>query len=805
MDILYILVFILFVIVFLLKRKVNKLVDLTKNIEQTLHKMQNNSIQINAIKEETPKVIIEEKLELVKTESIKETIVKKETYFENRVKDNISIQVKSNSEIINENISSKYSLFKDKLLKSNIINKSITYLKNWFTDGNTFVKIGILILFIGFAMLFKEAYTQGLISQYYPIEYRIISVAIFCIIVLYFSYKLINKNKTFALLLQAGSIGILYLTTFITFNMYHLISSYVAFSIFIVLLVFSTYMSLILNSKNLIIFSLIGGFIAPILSSTGSNNYISLFSFYALLNTAIFFISRIRSWRELNLIGFTFTFAITSLWAFNNGYEKEFFYNIEGFLIYFFLLYVFITIYYAKLQDYKLKNYVDSSLLFGVPTISFAMQTMLVKDYEYGLAFGSFILGIFYISIAYYLWKKHENKYSLLVESFLLISMIFLTLSIPFALDAQLSSISLIIEGAGIVWISLKQDQKYRRIFGLLVQFAGTCLLINELINIINIELVYPYNIVLIDDIRNAFNNELIHFNGLVLSGFLVMATLTFTAILLNQNKEKLYSYEKKLIPFLIYYGQGLLLFLLSANIDNNLMNIYNASYVLVMICLSLMFYVFTYKYYKCKELLYVSYSLLLPAMLICNFPGFYDPLIYGFFILWPLFFISYLYTLHLGKDFIISTVYYKNISLILHSISIVYMMFLFLWLGIWVLLLLSTILGYVFVKISNKFDSNDLSIMSLFLIPSMFISFVLSTYVHSNDVLALGNLSLEYMPISNIGIYLWPFAFFMSFYLINTIKFINEKISLYAHIIIYTIILFVLYEISLVLLSTIS
>ena len=629
MDILYILVFILFVIVFLLKRKVNKLVDLTKNIEQTLHKMQNNSIQINAIKEETPKVIIEEKLELVKTESIKETIVKKETYFENRVKDNISIQVKSNSEIINENISSKYSLFKDKLLKSNIINKSITYLKNWFTDGNTFVKIGILILFIGFAMLFKEAYTQGLISQYYPIEYRIISVAIFCIIVLYFSYKLINKNKTFALLLQAGSIGILYLTTFITFNMYHLISSYVAFSIFIVLLVFSTYMSLILNSKNLIIFSLIGGFIAPILSSTGSNNYISLFSFYALLNTAIFFISRIRSWRELNLIGFTFTFAITSLWAFNNGYEKEFFYNIEGFLIYFFLLYVFITIYYAKLQDYKLKNYVDSSLLFGVPTISFAMQTMLVKDYEYGLAFGSFILGIFYISIAYYLWKKHENKYSLLVESFLLISMIFLTLSIPFALDAQLSSISLIIEGAGIVWISLKQDQKYRRIFGLLVQFAGTCLLINELINIINIELVYPYNIVLIDDIRNAFNNELIHFNGLVLSGFLVMATLTFTAILLNQNKEKLYSYEKKLIPFLIYYGQGLLLFLLSANIDNNLMNIYNASYVLVMICLSLMFYVFTYKYYKCKELLYVSYSLLLPAMLICNFPGFYDPLIY--------------------------------------------------------------------------------------------------------------------------------------------------------------------------------
>ena len=37
MDLLYILVFILFIIIFVLKREVNKVVDLTKNIEQTLH------------------------------------------------------------------------------------------------------------------------------------------------------------------------------------------------------------------------------------------------------------------------------------------------------------------------------------------------------------------------------------------------------------------------------------------------------------------------------------------------------------------------------------------------------------------------------------------------------------------------------------------------------------------------------------------------------------------------------------------------------------------------------------------------
>lgn len=49
MDLLYILVFILFIIIFVLKREVNKVVDLTKNIEQTLHKMQNNSIEINTI------------------------------------------------------------------------------------------------------------------------------------------------------------------------------------------------------------------------------------------------------------------------------------------------------------------------------------------------------------------------------------------------------------------------------------------------------------------------------------------------------------------------------------------------------------------------------------------------------------------------------------------------------------------------------------------------------------------------------------------------------------------------------------
>ena len=71
------------------------------------------------------------------------------------------------------------------------------------------------------------------------------------------------------------------------------------------------------NALALAVIGTAGGFLAPILVSTGSGNYVALFTYYAILNLGVFAVAWFRTWRVLNVLGFVFTFTITGLWRAN--------------------------------------------------------------------------------------------------------------------------------------------------------------------------------------------------------------------------------------------------------------------------------------------------------------------------------------------------------------------------------------------------------------------------------------------------------------------------------------------------------
>ncbi|MFX5793580.1 DUF2339 domain-containing protein, partial [Acinetobacter baumannii] len=73
-----------------------------------------------------------------------------------------------------------------------------------------------------------------------------------------------------------------------------------------------------------------GGFLAPVLVSSGGGSHVALFSYYALLNAGIFAIAWFKAWRALNLLGFSFTFVIGSIWG-ATAYAPEHFASTEAF------------------------------------------------------------------------------------------------------------------------------------------------------------------------------------------------------------------------------------------------------------------------------------------------------------------------------------------------------------------------------------------------------------------------------------------------------------------------------------------
>ena len=213
-----------------------------------------------------------------------------------------------------------------------------------------------------------------------------------------------------------------------------------------------------------------GGFVSPILTSTGSGNHIDLFSYYTLLNAGILAIALKRSWRPLNLLGFAFTFIIGTAWGMRSYVPDQHYLSTQLFLLLFFAFYVAIALVWARRQSLQLKAYVDATLVFGTPLAAFGLQIALMKGVQFGNAFSALGFGVFYTALALTLWRRRSTNFKLLVESFLAMGIVFGTLAIPFALDGRWTSAAWALEGAGVVWVALRQRQRLTMLFGLLVQ-----------------------------------------------------------------------------------------------------------------------------------------------------------------------------------------------------------------------------------------------------------------------------------------------------------------------------------------------
>jgi uncharacterized membrane protein len=341
-------------------------------------------------------------------------------------------------------------------------------LNRFFTGGSLLVKVGVIVLFFGISFLVKYAADHAL----FPIEFRLLTAALAGIALLAIGWRLRSGRPLYAHVLQGGGVGILYLSTFAAYRLYDLIPPVFAFAVLVAVAVLSAFLAVLQDSRALAVLGVSGGFLAPILASTGSGSHVVLFSYYALLNLGIAGISWFRAWRVLNLLGFAFTFVIGLSWGWRY-YRPEYFASTEPFLILFFLIYTFIAVLFALRQPPNLKGYLDGTLVFGTPIAAFSLQAMLVEPYHFGLAWSALALGLFYLPVAWLLYSARPVFMRTVTEAFFAFGVIFATLAIPFALDNRWTSAAWALEGAAILWAGLRQQRRLPRAFGILLQFAA--------------------------------------------------------------------------------------------------------------------------------------------------------------------------------------------------------------------------------------------------------------------------------------------------------------------------------------------
>lgn len=338
--------------------------------------------------------------------------------------------------------------------------------QQWLFGGNTVVRAGLLVLMVGVVLLLKWAADNDL----FPIEARLSVSALIGIVLLVFGYRARETKRGFGLTLQGGGIATLYLTTFFAYRFYEVIPSGFAFGVLAALALFTCLLSVLQNAQSLALIGLLGGYLAPMLASSGGGSHVGLFAYTALLNLVVLALVFLRGWVNVARLGFLFTFGFLVAWRVLR-YEPSHLATTEPFVAIFFLTYLVVPILLARhaVSD-KLSGL---GILFGTPLATLGVQAALLHEEPLYMAVATVCLGLVYAAAASWALKRSGATRQLGV-AFIAIAACLGTVAIPYALQTQSASgAAWAIEGAGIVWFGLRQRQKWTPVAGAVLQLLG--------------------------------------------------------------------------------------------------------------------------------------------------------------------------------------------------------------------------------------------------------------------------------------------------------------------------------------------
>ena len=336
-----------------------------------------------------------------------------------------------------------------------------------FIGENLISKIGILILVLGISYFVKFAIDKNWINE--PAR---VGIGVLCgALVMGIAHKLRSNYAAFSSVLVAGAIAIFYFTIGIAFHEYQLFSQTVAFSIMVVITAFSCLVSLSYNRIELAVLSLIGGFAVPFMVSTGSGNYVVLFSYILILNGGILAMAYYKKWNLVNILAFLFTAILYGGWL-----SREFIVakpHFQGAFWFGFAFYILFTLINIINNIRTQGTFTKTQLsIFIANTFLFYGAGMAILDSYHPELKGAFTASIAALNLfyAWFLYKKFgldKNAIYLLIG----LTLTFTTLAIPVQFQGNYITLFWAGEAVLLMWLAQKSNIASYRFGSIIVHF----------------------------------------------------------------------------------------------------------------------------------------------------------------------------------------------------------------------------------------------------------------------------------------------------------------------------------------------
>ena len=321
-------------------------------------------------------------------------------------------------------------------------------------------RVGIVALMTGAAYFLKLAFDNNWIG---PTGRVSIGLLAGIALVFWSSRTHARGYKYFSYSLTAVGIGIMYLSLWASFQLYHLVPGAVAFIAMIVVTVSTGMLALRQDTQIIAAVAVAGGFATPALLSTGQNRPIELFTYIALLNVFAIVLVMLRPWRRLLVGSFIGTVIYYTGWfdEFDGRSQSAI---AAGYATLFFLQFAVLPL-IKRLHVFRKQQWNDSKTFVLVAVLDPAVYFLeLYAIYESadntGLAWVAVALAAFYIFISKQLADSRPAEPAQTFEVgplhrwlHLAIGVTFLTIAIPLKLHSHWITMGWFVESAVLIAI----------------------------------------------------------------------------------------------------------------------------------------------------------------------------------------------------------------------------------------------------------------------------------------------------------------------------------------------------------------
>jgi uncharacterized membrane protein len=331
-----------------------------------------------------------------------------------------------------------------------------------------FNRIAIVAILIGATLFLKLAVDKHWIG---PLGRILVGLAAGAALIVWSERFRRREFLAFSYSLKAIGSGVLYLTLWASFHLYHLVPSAAAFGLMLLVTLWNAWMAWSQNSELLAAYALAGGFATPLLLSTGGNHQVFLFGYLLTIDLATLALVRLRearlkaggvpNWERLLLGALPVTIVYFINW-YSEFYSPGQLGSTSIFIGLFFVAFLSVPFHLPRAThdpeepEVRWQTRAISDVLLPLLNAAFgalAFYSVLEDSARHAwLPWGALVLSALFLVLT----RLPQTAAARAVH--LSLAIVFLTIAIPLKATGRWITLSWFAEGVGLLWASARLE-----------------------------------------------------------------------------------------------------------------------------------------------------------------------------------------------------------------------------------------------------------------------------------------------------------------------------------------------------------